>query len=161
MVKQSPFERMIKQVSQPCRGTVRKPPKGSPCRNCEYWTGTPCVGICYRELLLSERKEAATLGQVGPKLKLMEMCGADPRELTRIERAAIRNLVMFMCANYGPEYVCLPLECSCYMLGKCWAGAYCRYFQNAVLPLNSILETALTGSDGTAVQKICPVCGTA
>lgn len=81
-----------------------------------------------------------------------------PRELTRDERTAIRRLAMGMCANYDPEYGCLPLECSCYMLGKCWAGAYCKYFQKAVLPLNSALEAELTDNAGTAAQKICPVC---
>ncbi|AYF41831.1 hypothetical protein CN246_09450 [Ethanoligenens harbinense] len=61
----SPFERMMKQVPRPCRGTVRKPPPGSPCRKCEYWRGAPCVGICYRKLLLARRE--ATSGQLGPK----------------------------------------------------------------------------------------------
>ena len=36
-----------------------------------------------------------------------------------------------MCANYDREYGCLPLDCECYMLGKCWTGAYCRYFREA------------------------------
>ena len=27
-----------------------------------------------------------------------------------------------------------PLDCACYMLHKCWTGAYCRYFREAVLP---------------------------
>ena len=83
------------------------------------------------------------------------------RELTRDERAGIRRLATGMCANYDPEYGCLPLECSCYMLGKCWTGAYCRYFKDVVLPLDSALEAKLTDSAGIASQKICPVCGTA
>ena len=28
----------------------------------------------------------------------------------------------------------------CYMLGKCWTSAYCRYFRESVLPLNPALE---------------------
>ena len=56
------------------------------------------------------------------------------RELTRKEKAAIRRLVVTLCANYDKEYGCLPLDCECYMLGKCWTGAYCRYFREAVLP---------------------------
>ena len=83
------------------------------------------------------------------------------RELTHKERAATRKLATGMCANYDPIYGCLPLDCPCYMLDKWWTGAYCRYFQNAVLPLDSALEAALTVSAGTAAQKICPVCGTA
>ena len=66
------------------------------------------------------------------------------RELTREEKAAIRALVVKWCANYDREYGCLPLDCECYMLGKCWTGAYCRYFREAVLPLNPALEAALS-----------------
>ena len=47
-----------------------------------------------------------------------EMTGP-PRELTRSERAAIRRLVTGLCANYDErEKLCLPLDCSCYMLHK-------------------------------------------
>jgi len=45
------------------------------------------------------------------------------RELTRQEKAAIRSLVKRWCANYDKDVGCLPLECPCYMLGKCWTGA--------------------------------------
>ena len=48
------------------------------------------------------------------------------RELTREEKKKIRALVVKWCANYDKEYGCLPLECECYMFGKCWTGAYCR-----------------------------------
>ena len=40
------------------------------------------------------------------------------RELTREEKAAIRRLVISMCANYDRECGCLPLDCECYMLGS-------------------------------------------
>lgn len=65
------------------------------------------------------------------------------RELTREEKSKIRALVVKWCANYDKEYGCLPLECECYMFGKCWTGAYCRYFREAVLPLDPALEAAL------------------
>ena len=65
------------------------------------------------------------------------------RELTREEKKKIRALVIKWCANYDKEYGCLPLECECYMFGKCWTGAYCRYFREAVLPLDPALEAAL------------------
>ena len=65
------------------------------------------------------------------------------RELTREEKGKIRALVTKWCANYDREYGCLPLDCECYMLGKCWTGTYCRYFRDAVLPLDSVLEAAL------------------
>jgi len=81
------------------------------------------------------------------------------RELTRAERKAIRKMVTEICANYDNHYnICLPLDCPCYMLNKWWTGAYCKYFQNAVLPLDPILEVALLGR-AARFQKNCPICG--
>ena len=81
------------------------------------------------------------------------------RELTREERAAIRSLVVRWCANYDRDYGCLPLDCACYMLGKCYTGALCRYFREAVLPLNPALEAALLTEGPPPCFKSCPVCG--
>lgn len=81
------------------------------------------------------------------------------RELTREEKAAIRKLVMRLCANYDREYGCLPLDCPCYMLGKCWTGAYCRYFREAVLPNDPALEALLASEGAVPDFKACPVCG--
>ncbi len=81
------------------------------------------------------------------------------RELTREEKRKIRALVMKWCANYDKEYGCLPLECECYMFGKCWTGAYCRYFREAVLPLDPALEAALLTEGPPPVFKPCPICG--
>ena len=81
------------------------------------------------------------------------------RELTRREKAAIRKLVVTLCANYDKEYGCLPLDCECYMLGKCWTGAYCRYFREAVLPNDPVLEASLSSADGEPGTQPCPVCG--
>ena len=81
---------------------------------------------------------------------------SESRELTRQERTAIRKLVTGLCANYDNEYGCLPLDCECYMLGKCWTGAYCKYFKNAVLPTETLLEAALLGD---AVEtRPCALC---
>lgn len=81
------------------------------------------------------------------------------RELTREEKRAIHKLVKSLCANYDKDYGCLPLDCPCYMLGKCWTGALCRYFREAVLPTDPALEAALL-SDGPAPKtRPCPVCG--
>lgn len=82
----------------------------------------------------------------------------ESRELTREEKAAIRALVTRWCANYDREYGCLPLDCECYMLGKCWTGAYCRYFRESVLPLDPALEAALL-TQGPVFSRPCPVCG--
>ena len=76
------------------------------------------------------------------------MNGPPSRELTRQERAEIRRLVTDLCANYdNQEKLCLPLDC--------------RYFQEAVLPVDPELESAITGEDTSLKQKICPVCGKA
>ena len=56
---------------------------------------------------------------------------------------------------------CLPLDCECYMFGKCWTGAYCRYFREAVLPLDPALEVALLAEGPRPDFKACPVCGRA
>ncbi len=83
----------------------------------------------------------------------------EPRELTREERAEIKRLVTVMCANYDKRYGCLPLDGACYMLLKIHAGACCRYFKDAVLPLNPALEASLTTTEAYSLRKLCPVCG--
>jgi hypothetical protein len=88
----------------------------------------------------------------------MEPMKTEPRELTRQERAAIRKLVTDMCANCDAEYGCLPLDCECYMLNKWWTGAYCKYFQHAVLPLAPVLKATLTGRTAPDLDK-CAACG--
>ena len=45
------------------------------------------------------------------------------------------------------------------MLGKCWTGAYCRYFREAVLPLDPVLEAGLTAEGPAPETRLCPVCG--
>ena len=89
----------------------------------------------------------------------MQQAKTEPRELTREERAAIRKLVMGMCANYDSEYGCLPLDYGrCYMLDKLWTGAHCKYFRDAVLPLDPVLEATLTGRKAPAMD-VCTACG--
>ena len=99
--------------------------------------------------------DLTTSGQLGPKLPPAESI---PRELTRDERAGIKKLVVSMCANYDKEYGCLPLDCDCVMLNKWWTGGGCKYFKNAVLPLDPILEASLTGREAPA-QDLCAACG--
>ena len=83
---------------------------------------------------------------------------AESRELTRSEKTAIRKLVTSSCANYDKEYGCLPLNCECYMMGKGWTGAYCKYFAEAVLPLDPTLAASL--AKGTLELRPCAFCGT-
>ena len=90
------------------------------------------------------------------------MIGPPSRELTRQERARVRRLVTDLCANHdNQDRLCLPLDCPCYMLQKWWTGSFCRYFQEAVLPVDPALESAITGEDTSLKQKTCPVCGRA
>lgn len=80
------------------------------------------------------------------------------RELTHDERKGVRKLIVGLCANYDKEYGCLPLDCSCYMLGKWWAGAYCRYFVAAVLPTDPLLQASLFNEQPDNVRA-CAICG--
>ena len=81
------------------------------------------------------------------------------RELSRKERQMIRKLVVTLCANFDRELGCLPLNNECYMLGKRWTGAYCRYFRDAVLPTDPALKAALTSESIAPEMQSCPVCG--
>lgn len=81
------------------------------------------------------------------------------REFSRDERRAIRTLVTGWCANFDSEYGCLPLDCPCYMLNKWWTGALCHYFQEAVLPLNPLLEKAVTEDGPAPDTRSCTMCG--
>ena len=81
------------------------------------------------------------------------------RELTHSEKRAIRALVTKWCANYDRDVGCLPLDCECYMLGKCWTGVLCRYFREAVLPLDPALEATLLTAGPMPGYKACPICG--
>ena len=83
------------------------------------------------------------------------------RELSREEKRSIRALVTRWCANYDRDYGCLPLECECYMLTKCWTGPMCRYFREAVLPLDPALTAALAREGPVEELRICPLCGRA
>ena len=83
---------------------------------------------------------------------------AEARELTGGEKTAIRKLVTGSCANYDSAYGCLPLDCECYMLEKCWTSAYCQYFTESVLPLNPLLMATLTGAAEPDMKK-CAICG--
>ena len=82
------------------------------------------------------------------------------RELTSKERRQTRNLVKTMCANYDSDYGCLMLDGDCYMFyGVAYANsALCKWFKNAVLPLDPELERIIKG--GIAPDtKPCAICG--
>lgn len=140
----NPYEGFMKEKSYFKGVPPSLPPKGSRCDGCPYWRGIGCV-FCYREQLKPPATGGDTVG----------------RELTRTEKATIRRLVSKWCANYDRDCGCLQLDCECYMFGKCWTGAYCRYFREAVLPLDPALEIALLTEGPRPDFKACPVCGRA
>jgi hypothetical protein len=65
-----------------------------------------------------------------------------------------------MCANYDSHYKeCLPLDGTCYMFCIAYTSSpLCKYFKNAVLPLNPELEAVLEGG-GKSALKECKFCG--
>ncbi|MDL2258163.1 cysteine-rich VLP domain-containing protein [Eubacteriales bacterium OttesenSCG-928-K08] len=76
--------------------------------------------------------------------------------MTARERQNIRKLVTSMCANYDPEYECLPLDGTCYMFTIAFnTSRLCKYFKHAVLPLDPALEAVFTGQP----VKPCQRCG--
>ena len=78
------------------------------------------------------------------------------RELTKREKQRIRKLVTNSCANYCEEYVCLPLDCDCYMFGIAFnTSKLCRYFENAVLPLDAELYSVFNHLP----TRACKQCG--
>jgi hypothetical protein len=84
-----------------------------------------------------------------------------PREPSAAERGAIKSLVVSECANYDSGCkMCLPLDCACVMLGKQLTGGECKYFKNAVLPLDPALENALSGGEPfMGKTRSCSLCG--
>jgi hypothetical protein len=87
-------------------------------------------------------------------------CRMIERDLTRAEKAAVRDLILGSpgCANCDRQTgECLPLEVRCPMLDLQFNGAtLCTYFKAAVLPENPELEAIFTGR-GTDL-KVCPIC---
>ena len=78
------------------------------------------------------------------------------RELTGKEKRQVKKLVTSLCANYDPEYGCLPLDCNCYMLGVCYTNsALCKYFRKSVLLENPELQAVFEPQPLTA----CKECG--
>ena len=78
------------------------------------------------------------------------------RELTPKEKRSIRKLVTTMCANYDNEYECLPLDGTCYMFTIAFnTSGLCKYFKNAVLPLDPALEAVFNHLP----TKPCELCG--
>ena len=47
------------------------------------------------------------------------------------------------------------------MLMKCWTGPMCRYFRDAVLPIDPALAVQLAQEGPVEELRICPLCGRA
>ena len=83
------------------------------------------------------------------------------RELTRDELRDVRRLAAGMCANFDRQYGCLLLNGKCYMFyGVAYTcSALCKYFREAVLPLDPKLEALFSGGNIMKQIKRCSVCG--
>lgn len=75
------------------------------------------------------------------------------RELTKREKSRIHRLVTSECANYDPDYGCLPLDGCCYMDTIAFTNSsLCRYFRDCLLPLDPELMAVFS-------EKASGVCG--
>jgi len=84
-----------------------------------------------------------------------------PRELFKSEIREIHRLAVLMCANYDNHYKeCLLLNDACYMTyGVAYnCNGLCKYFRNAILPLNPKLEYIFAGKHQPD-EKQCIICG--
>jgi len=78
------------------------------------------------------------------------------RELTAREKQRIKKLVVTECANYDKHVGCLPLDDECYMPTIAFVNSsLCKYFQNAVLPLDPVLQAVFFRRP----MKACKRCG--
>ena len=79
-------------------------------------------------------------------------------EFTKKQHQEIRALVN-ECANYDrSDRICLLTDGPCYMMLKVYNnGKICKYFKEAVLPLNPILDAAITHREPT-VTRSCEMC---
>ena len=84
------------------------------------------------------------------------------RELTRAELRDVRRLASGRCANYDYDFGCLMLDGQCYMMyGAVYTcSALCKYFSNAVLPLEPQLDALFNGENIADQTKSCVICGT-
>lgn len=80
------------------------------------------------------------------------------RELPKSEKREIKTLVKQYANFRKEEQECLPLDSCCFMINKAYTGTLCKYFKNALLPLNLNLERVLTKNYDIS-QKKCGICG--
>lgn len=79
----------------------------------------------------------------------------DKIEMTAGQKKEIKELVKGLCANYDRATGdCLLMDAACYQ--TCNFTGLCRYFENAVLPVNKVLHAQLVKRDAL---RVCSVCG--
>ena len=72
------------------------------------------------------------------------------------EKQRIWRLVTSECANYDPDYGCLPIDDECYMSTIAFVNSsLCKYFKAAVLPLDPELQAVFFRRP----LKACKRCG--
>lgn len=94
-------------------------------------------------------------------------------KMTKVQYRAVKDLAVRMCANYDrPTGDCLLMDEACWQV--CCSSGLCRYFKEAVLPLDRVLYADLVKPGSLKVcacgrsfvpasnrAKYCPECAIA
>lgn len=94
-------------------------------------------------------------------------------KMTKVQYRAVKDLAVRMCANYDrPTVDCLLMDEACWQV--CCSSGLCRYFKEAVLPLDRVLYADLVKPGSLKVcacgrsfvpasnrAKYCPECAIA
>ena len=73
--------------------------------------------------------------------------------MSSTQKRAAYKLIRDECCNLDPDGYCIMLDCKCPQLQS--ESLICKWFQEAVLPLNKELHAEITGSTN---RKPCAVC---
>lgn len=70
------------------------------------------------------------------------MSKVEQMKMTKVQYRAVKDLAVRMCANYDrPTGDCLLMDEACWQV--CCSSGLCRYFKEAVLPLDRVLYADL------------------
>ena len=73
--------------------------------------------------------------------------------MSTVQKRATYKLIREECCNLDPDGFCIPLDCRCPQLQS--DSLICKWFQDAVLPLDKELHAEINGSSNL---KPCAVC---
>lgn len=82
------------------------------------------------------------------------MSKVEQMKMTKVQHRAVKDLAVRMCANYDrPTGDCLLMDEACWQV--CCSSGLCRYFKEAVLPLDRVFYADLVKPGSL---KVC-ACG--